>query len=343
MGGKGQSLRTVEDTQDEQLRLLWSNEMLQVMLGLVLANSSSGSSSSSNSGSNNAAQQQQHVEAVRAIAALARVVDFSFLIVRPQGGVLKELLKLAVDSSTSPVDGGGRGGGGSERGRGQELKFLAEEALVNLGFEGGSRALEICGNDQGLLLDWWVMERGLEDQKAANDELPFAVEAMMALGGEEGRGREGGGGGREGGGRVGREGGGSVAMGAGQPYQQQQQPYQQQQQQQYMYLQQQQQQQEGGGEEGRKATALLSSPVGLASVERGREGGREGGGGLGGLSGLIKEVANLRLRDLLLMCLTPAGGGRGEGGGEGGVVAVVVVMVGHQKVLSMGLRLTSEG
>jgi hypothetical protein len=281
--GKGRPLRTVEDTQDEQLRLLWSNETLQTMLSLVLGAGSSqdggrgrdgGARAESIDGSGNAGiQAAVRLEAVRALATLARVADFSFRIVRPQGGVLKELLKLAVDPSALS------GGDG-------ELRMLAEEALVNLGFEGGSKALELCGNDRGLLLDWWVMERNLEDQRAANEELSFAVEAMMAL--NDGR--------REGGGasNVTTAGTGGAVTFAEPLHRHHRHP-------------------QSEAHEDRRTAHLSPSLLTRAGTqaspltEDGAGMERAGaGGGAGGLGGLIKEVANLRLRDLLLMCLTPA-------------------------------------
>lgn len=276
-------LRSLEETQDEQLRLLWANEALQTLLALLAAPGSS---------------PVVRLEAVKGLGALARVPDFGVAIVR--GGALCDLLKLAVDSTTAGQ---------------KQLAGAAEEALVALGVEGGSKALEVCGNDRSLLLDWWGMERALEEQREAQGaELAFAVEAMMDADGE--RGGAGGAGTGQGGlsnsasGSAGHGATGAAAGVGAYP------------------------RWAGGGGAG---GGPLVSP-GSGSGGSGGGGGGIGGGlvgtGLGGLGGIIKEVANLRLRDLLTMCLAPgsaalpsssAGGnagaaaGSGSGSGSGGL------------------------
>lgn len=140
---KVRPVKSVEETHDEQLRLLQANEALRTVLHLLPS-------------SNPYVQ----LEAVRALSVLARVDDFRQHIVHV---ALKDLLRLAVDSSGD-----------------RELRAVAQEALVSLGFEGGAKDLEFCGNDYSLLLHWFQMDRALEDQRMALREVSFALEAMMS-------------------------------------------------------------------------------------------------------------------------------------------------------------------
>jgi hypothetical protein len=140
---KFRPLRTVEEIQEEQLRLYQANETLRMFLSLL--------------GGPNLLV---HIEAVRGISLLAKVEDFRVSIVKT---ALKDLLRFALDL-----------GGDAE------LCQLAQEALINLGFEGGAKDLEYCGNDYSLLMDWFDMERSLEDQRVALREVPVALEAIMA-------------------------------------------------------------------------------------------------------------------------------------------------------------------
>lgn len=140
---KVRPIKSMEETQDEQIRLYQAHETLRMMLRMMYSTNL-----------------LTCLEAVRGIGLLALVDDFRVTIVKSS---LKELLRLAVDSSGD-----------------KELRGLAQEALINLGFEGGARDLELCSNDYSLLMDWFDMERSLEEQKMALGEVVFALEAIMA-------------------------------------------------------------------------------------------------------------------------------------------------------------------
>jgi len=140
---KMRPIKTMEETQEEQIRLYQAHETLSMMLHMM-----------------HSTNLLVQLEAVRGLGILALVEDFRVMIVKSS---LKELLRLAVDSSGD-----------------KELQSLAQEALINLGFEGGAKDLELCCNDSSLLMDWFDMERSLEEQKAALNEVVFALEAIIA-------------------------------------------------------------------------------------------------------------------------------------------------------------------
>lgn len=102
------------------------------------------------------AAEQLLYEAVRAVRALASAEPLRTPLVA-RG--LRSILCIAIDA----------------RGASPQLRGMAEAALVTLGFEGGARDLQLCGNDDKLLEEWFAMRRALELQEELHEDYARAL------------------------------------------------------------------------------------------------------------------------------------------------------------------------
>jgi hypothetical protein len=98
-------------------------------------------------------------EALRGISLLAVDDQLRVGIVE---GPLKQVIRIFVDPSTE-----------------QDLKDLAEQVFVNIGFHNGSKDLEIVANDSGLLSDWFYMKRSMRPQALAFDLTRHWIDALF--------------------------------------------------------------------------------------------------------------------------------------------------------------------
>ena len=69
-------------------------------------------------------------------------------------GPLKTIINIMIDPSSS-----------------SEIKTLAEQVIINVGFLNGRQDLEIVGNDYHLLSDWFYMRKSLRPQALAGYNL----------------------------------------------------------------------------------------------------------------------------------------------------------------------------
>lgn len=102
------------------------------------------------------AAEQLLYEVVRTIKALALAEPLRAPLVRV---ALRCILCIAIDA----------------RGASPQLRALAEASLVTLGFEGGASDLQLCGNDDKLLEEWFAMRRALELQDSLHAEYARAL------------------------------------------------------------------------------------------------------------------------------------------------------------------------
>lgn len=98
-------------------------------------------------------------EALRGISLLAVDDQLRVGIVE---GPLKQVIRIFVDPSTE-----------------QEVKDLAEQVFVNIGFHNGSKDLEIVANDSDLLSDWFYMKRSMRPQALAYDLTRHWIDALF--------------------------------------------------------------------------------------------------------------------------------------------------------------------
>lgn len=98
-------------------------------------------------------------EALRGISLLAVDDQLRVGIVE---GPLKQVIRIFVEPSTE-----------------QDIKDLAEQVFVNIGFHNGSKDLEIVANDSELLSDWFYMKRSMRPQALAYDLTRHWIDALF--------------------------------------------------------------------------------------------------------------------------------------------------------------------
>ena len=98
-------------------------------------------------------------EALRGISFLAADDQLRIVIVE---GPLKQVIRIFVDPSTEP-----------------ELKDIAEQVFVHLGFNNGKRDLQMVANDSELLSDWFYMKRSMRPQALAHDLCRHWMDALF--------------------------------------------------------------------------------------------------------------------------------------------------------------------
>ncbi len=98
-------------------------------------------------------------EALRGISFLAADDQLRIVIVE---GPLKQVIRIFVDPSTEP-----------------ELKNIAEQVFIHLGFNNGKRDLQMVANDSELLSDWFYMKRSMRPQALAHDLCRHWVDALF--------------------------------------------------------------------------------------------------------------------------------------------------------------------